>query len=147
MVIGGYILVYNIIYYNIIYLELCDRAAKDAASVNFRRIQASMLCFGPCLVFAILFPGAFLPALEFSGIFRQILFGVVPIAMVFCARQQQAAKFFAVPPELPGSAHVPGGSKAALLPGGSCGLIAMSTITAILLLLMLRQLASKMALG
>lgn len=55
------------------------------------RGNAVMVTFGPCLGFALYFPGAFLPALEFSGVFRQILFGAVPVLMVWRARQAAPA--------------------------------------------------------
>ena len=55
-----------------------------------KRQRAVLLTFGPCIVFAVLFPRAFLPALKFSGLFREVLFGAVPVAMVFQGRKMAA---------------------------------------------------------
>merc|ERR1711907_852106 len=73
----------------------CVDFAEDALGSNDNdgedsRGKAVILTFFPCLAFALYFPAVFLPALEFSGVFRQILFGAVPILMVMRGRQQEA---------------------------------------------------------
>lgn len=73
----------------------CVDFAEDALSSGNSETEESrgyavILTFFPCLTFALYFPNAFLPALEFSGVFRQILFGAVPILMVMRGRHQEA---------------------------------------------------------
>ena len=53
-----------------------------------RRVQATALTFGPALLVAITFPEAFVSLLEFSGIFRLLLFAVMPVAMVWKVRSR-----------------------------------------------------------
>ncbi len=53
-----------------------------------RRVQATALTFGPALLVAIIFPEAFVTLLEFSGIFRLLLFATMPVAMVWKVRSR-----------------------------------------------------------
>lgn len=64
-----------------------------------RRAAATVITFGPSLFCAVAFPGAFLPALEFSGIFRQILFGALPVAMAWRIRRMHKTGVVAIEPD------------------------------------------------
>ena len=69
-----------------------DALASDDYNSDDGRGNAVFVTFFPCLACALYFPGAFVPALEFSGLFRQILFGAVPIILVIRGRQQEGAR-------------------------------------------------------
>lgn len=58
------------------------------------------LTLGPPLGIASLAPGIFYPALEFSGTFRMVLFGLLPTVMVWFGRYSEAQEL----PWLPGGA-------------------------------------------
>jgi hypothetical protein len=118
------------------------------------RGNAVMVTFGPCLGFALYFPGAFLPALEFSGIFRQVLFGAVPVLMVWRGRQAAAELAKAAPavggrgwkdqPALRRAKSYSGGliSSQEVLPFGGIGLGFVAAMTALLLMLELSHMLS-----
>jgi len=61
--------------------------AHNKNKKNTLKVAALCLTLGPPLAMSILCPGAFYAALEFSGTFRLILFGIVPALMVWSGRR------------------------------------------------------------
>ena len=72
-------------------VDFMEDAMQDSPTLGgaTARLNAVALTFGPCLVFAVAFPSAFLPALKFSGLFREILFGAIPVLMVWRGRSMK----------------------------------------------------------
>uniref|UniRef100_A0A7S2MD73 Amino acid transporter transmembrane domain-containing protein n=1 Tax=Helicotheca tamesis TaxID=374047 RepID=A0A7S2MD73_9STRA len=121
---------------------------KKGSTVKMKRAQATILTFGPCLVCALAFPDAFLPALEFSAIFRQILFGIIPVAMVWRGRKKKLLsrrkdhvidQEAGVWKETCGS--LKGSGEGELLPGGNIGLGLVAIITGLMLVIELNHVA------
>eukprot|EP00957_Ditylum_brightwellii_P183405 13970693-Ditylum_brightwellii.AAC.1 len=121
---------------------------KTDSSLKRKRAQATILTFGPCLICALAFPNAFLPALEFSAIFRQVLFGVIPVLMVWNGRKKRLLaknKDSMVDHEVgargEASGFPEGFNKQELLPGGNIGLSLVATLTVLMLIVELNHVA------
>lgn len=70
-------------------LSIGQRTELDPAAETQIRARATVWTFAPCMLFAVASPNAFLPLLEFSSLFRQVLFGAMPITMAWKVRQRR----------------------------------------------------------
>lgn len=134
----------------------CVDFAEDAMATgdkeNDGRCNAVAATFFPCLGFALYFPGAFLPALKFSGIFRQLLFGAVPVLMVIRGRQQTKANtgrawkdqlVLRRAKSWKEGEAAEAAMKLEILPFGSWGVSSVAIITALLVVLELNHIISR----
>jgi len=72
--------------------ELVFSSHKSEAQESVARGFSMALMLAPAFIIAVLAPTAFLPALEYSGTFRLILFGIMPALMVWRGRYIQTVK-------------------------------------------------------
>ena len=122
-------------------------STSPLTKVQKRRLRATFLTFCPSLLVAVAFPKAFLPLLEFSGIFRLALFGAMPVAMAWksrkikrCGKSVEMAKLYSGNDEEISFPDFQGGH---MLPGGNVGLCCFLAMTSAIASLQLRQILEK----
>ena len=113
------------------------------------RVQATLLTFVPSLFISICFPKAFVPLLEFSGVFRLALFGAMPVIMVWRIRNHPSqhgdtveySKLSCNEEEYVDLNQIPVHTE--VLPGGNIGLAVVGALTMIMAFLQLKLMFDK----
>eukprot|EP00242_Pyramimonas_sp_CCMP2087_P014766 CAMPEP_0198206390 /NCGR_PEP_ID=MMETSP1445-20131203/9926_1 /TAXON_ID=36898 /ORGANISM="Pyramimonas sp., Strain CCMP2087" /LENGTH=646 /DNA_ID=CAMNT_0043879069 /DNA_START=238 /DNA_END=2178 /DNA_ORIENTATION=- len=76
---------------DLIYGKLSKESRKEKPAFLTRGLPMVVM-LAPAFAVSLVAPAVFLPALEYSGSLRLILFGIMPALMVWCGRYAQAVK-------------------------------------------------------